>query len=119
MKLLIPVTENNGLDSKLSAHFGHAEVFAMYDTEAKELTFVENNLEHHGSAMTPVDQIMIHKPDMVFSLGMGQRAIDLFNARNVPLKTGPYRIVKEVIEHIGDLQVLAGSCSHEEHEHTC
>lgn len=119
MKLLIPVNEDKGMDSTLSEHFGHAEVFAMYNTETKALSFVANDLNHHNAATTPVDQIMVHGPEAVFSLGIGRRAIDLFNERDVPLKTGPYKTVKEVVDNIDSLQVLAGSCSHDDHEHTC
>ena len=46
------------------------------------------------------------KPDIVFSLGMGQRAIRLFNEKRVKLRSGNYKTVKEVIENIDNLEEL-------------
>lgn len=112
MKLLIPVKENKGLDSEIDAHFGHAQLFALLDSEAEKLEFIENKIEHSDPFLTPVDQIMVHKPDMVYSLEMGLRAIRLFKEKNVKLKTGNFTKIKDVIENIGKLEDLEVSCGH-------
>jgi len=112
MKLLIAINENNGENSKLSEHFGHCPYFAIYETDMKNLEIVENKLDHSNQNLTPVDQIMKFKPDVVFSLGMGQRAIELFNEKEVKLKTGNYKIVKEVIRNIDNLKELKSGCNH-------
>ena len=112
MKLLIAIDENKGFDSKLSEHFGHCSYFAIYNTITKKITIVENKLIHSDSNLTPVDQIIRFKPDIVFSLGMGQRAIKLFNEKKVKLKTGNYKIVREVIKNIYNLKELNLNCGH-------
>ena len=112
MRLLIAINENNGIDSKLSEHFGHCPYFAVYETETKKLEIVENKIDHNDSNSTPVDQIMKFNPDLVFTLGIGQRAIKLFNEKDVKLRTGNYKIVKEVIKNIDNLKESKSECSH-------
>ena len=82
MRLLIAIDEDNGIDSKLSLHFGHCPYFAIYETNTKEFKIVKNELDHSNQNLTPVDQVMKFKPGVVFSLGIGQRAIKLFNEKN-------------------------------------
>ena len=112
MKLLIAIDENNGIDSKLSEHFGHCPYFAIYETETKNLEIVKNKLDHSNQNLTPVDQIMKFNPDIVFTLGVGGRAIKLFNEKNIEVKTGRYKTVKEVIKNLNSLEEMKGSCDH-------
>ncbi len=113
MKILIAINENNGIDSKLSEHFGHCPYFGIYETETEESEIVENKIDHSNQDLTPVDQIMKFNPEVVFSLGAGQRAINLFKEKGVKLKTGNYKIFNEVILNINNLKDLDGGCEHE------
>jgi len=112
MRLLIAINENKGEESKLSEHFGRCPYFAIYDTNTKDIEIVENKLDHSNQNKTPVDQIMIFKPDIVFSKGMGPKAIELFNKKGIKIKTGPYTIVKDVIANINNLEELNVGCEH-------
>ena len=112
MKLLIAVDEDKGENSKLSEHFGHCPYFVIYETNTKEITIMKNKLEHSNPNVSPVDQIMNFNPDIVFTLGIGQRAIKLFNEKGVKLRTGKYETVKEVIENIDALKELDSGCNH-------
>ena len=112
MKLLIAINEKNGIDSKLSEHFGHCPYFAIYETETKKLEIVKNKIDHSNQNLTAVDQMMKFNPDVVFTLGAGQRAVNLFNERKVELKTGDYKTVKEVIENIENLKEMGNGCEH-------
>jgi len=112
MRILIAINEKNGINSKLSAHFGHCPYFAIYETETNNLEIIENKIDHTNQNLTPVDQIMKFNPDTVFTLGAGQRAINLFNERQVKLKTGNYKTVQEVVKNIDRLEDLDGGCEH-------
>jgi len=112
MRILIAVDENNGINSRLSEHFGHCSYFAIYETETKSFEIVENKLDHSNLEMTPVEQIMKFNPDVVFTLGIGQRAIKLFGEKSVKLKTGDYKIVKEVVENLENLKEMDTGCEH-------
>ena len=112
MKLLIAIDENKELNSKLSAHFGHCPFFAIYETKSEKLEIIKNKIDHTNQALTPIDQIMKFKPNIVFSLGIGQRAIKLLNEKNVKVKTGNFNTVKQVIENIDNLKELEQGCEH-------
>jgi len=112
-KIYFPLLNNRGEDSEISSHFGHAPYFGLYDTAVKELKITDNNLEHHGERRSPVDQIMESaNPTVVYAQGMGTRAIDLFCARGVAIKTGPYGTVKDVIDNLDKLDDLNDGCGH-------
>ena len=112
MKVLIAIDEDNGRDSKLSEHFGHCPYFAIYEIETGKFEIVENKLDHSNLDMTPVEQIMKFEPDVVFTLGMGGRAVKLFGESGVRLKTGDYKIVREVVEDVDGLKELNVGCGY-------
>jgi len=112
-KIFIPLLNNNGEDSEISLHFGHAPYFGLYNADAKELTIKKNKLDHSNAQKNPVEQIMENaNPDIVFAQDIGQRAIMLFKEKNVKLKTGRYKTVKELIENVENLENLKNDCGH-------
>jgi len=111
MKLLVALNDNNRENSKLSAHFGHCPFFGIY--EDGKLEIINNVLDHKNPNLTPVDQIMKLNIDMVFTLGIGKKAIELFEEKNVSVKTGKFTILKEVIDNIDSLNDFNGGCDHQ------
>ena len=112
-KIFIPLLNNNKENSEISLHFGHAPYFGLYNLNTKEVVVKENKLDHGDSQKSPVDQIIENaNPQIVFARDMGQRAIMLFKEKNIKLKTGPYKILKEVIENIENLEDLNKDCGH-------
>ena len=47
MNICIPTTEDNGLESRVSAHVGSAPFFAIVDSESRACRTVSNAHEHH------------------------------------------------------------------------
>ena len=112
-RLFIPLMEDNEQDSKISLHFGHAPYFGLYDIYSDKFTIEKNKLDHSIVDKTPVDQIIeMVNPTIVFAQDMGVRAINLFLKRNILLKTGPYKTVKEIINNIDNLDDLTKGCEH-------
>lgn len=66
------------MDSIVFGHFGSAPFFALFDTETKVVSIVNNSLgEHeHGQCM-PVDAISKTGAEAVLCKGMGMRAANL------------------------------------------
>ena len=113
MKLLISINNNNGAYSILSEHFGNCLYFAIYDTETTSLEITKNDINHSDKSLTPVDQVINQfNPGMVFSLAIGQKALKLFENRSIKVKTGKFRIVKDVIDDLDKLIDLGVTCSH-------
>ena len=115
-KIFFPLLDNNGEDSEISQHFGHAPFFGVYDVGKKEIKIIENNLNHTDPNKSPIDQIEeAVNPTTIFAKGIGGRAIQLIAQKGLKLKTGPYNTVKEVLANLDKLESQTESCGHEQH----
>jgi len=115
MKILIPIVEKSGKDSKISSHFGRAPFFALYESENNSLKIIENKSHHFGGKERPVEIVLRCKPDIVFVMGIGPRAVDMLRSHGIKIKTGNYDTVKKIIENKDELKELEDVC--EEHRH--
>ncbi|MBR9692296.1 hypothetical protein GOV06_05940, partial [Candidatus Woesearchaeota archaeon] len=112
-RIFFPLLDNNGEDSKISEHFGHAPFFGLYDTETKKLTITENDLDHTDPTKSPIDQIQeAVNPTTIFAKGIGGRAIQFIAEKGMSLKTGDYETVKQAIENLDKLKDLTEGCGH-------
>lgn len=112
-RMFIPIMEDKGMDSPISNHFGHAPYFGLYDLKSQNLEIKANTLDHSDKVFTPVDQVIkLSNPTIVFALGIGQKAVNLFSEKCIEVKTGDYKTVREVIEGIDNLDLQTQSCNH-------
>jgi len=112
-KIFFPLLDNNGENSKISEHFGHAPFFGLYDVELKLFSIIKNDLDHTDPNQSPIDQIQkAVNPTTIFAKGIGGRAIDLIKEKGLKLKTGNYSTVKEVITNLNNLSTQSASCGH-------
>ena len=51
MHICIPVLDDRGLDSQVSAHFGSAPGFMIVDTESGSCRLIGNGNQHHAHGM--------------------------------------------------------------------
>ncbi|MBN2102271.1 MAG: NifB/NifX family molybdenum-iron cluster-binding protein [Candidatus Aenigmarchaeota archaeon] len=114
-RIFFPLLENNGKDSKISAHFGHAPFFGIYDVKKGELKIIRNDLDHTDPTKSPIDQIQESvSPTTIFAKDIGGRAIGIIKQKGLGLKTGPYETVGEAIKNIDSLKDQTKSCGNEE-----
>ncbi len=112
-KVLVPLMDNNGDNSLVSLHFGHAPYLGVYDADSKEIIIKENRLDHINPNKTPVDQVFEEiNPTIVFVQDIGARAIDLFLQKGIKIQTGPYKTLKEVVGNIKNFVDLSEGCKH-------
>lgn len=112
-KIFFPLLDDNGLDSEISQHFGHAPFFGLYDVKSKDLKIIKNDLDHTDPSKSPIDQIEeAVNPTTIFAKGIGGRAIGLIQEKGLGLKTGNYCTVKEVIENLDKLENQTQDCGH-------
>lgn len=74
LRVAVPALGAGDLDSNLSSHFGHCDVFSLIDIEDGKIVGVEPeiNAEHaHGGCLIPVRQLESKNIDAIIVGGMG------------------------------------------------
>jgi predicted Fe-Mo cluster-binding NifX family protein len=116
-RIFFPLLDNNGKDSKISEHFGHAPFFGIFNTVNEELRIIENDLDHADPTKSPIDQIEeAVDPTTIFAKGIGGRAIGIIQQKGLRLKTGNFDTVGEALQNLDNLEDQVDSCGHE-HNH--
>ena len=102
MKIAITAENNNGLESTVAQHFGHAPFFIFVDVENGEVTTTNGMANPFADAHQP-GQIpnFIHSQNVnvILSGGMGGRAIQFFEQLNVHAATGARGTVREALKN--------------------
>lgn len=118
MRIAIPLVEG-----KLSAHFGHCETFALLDVDEKSGKVVS-----HGDVASPPHEpgalpafLSERDVNVVITGGMGPRAVELFERKNIKVVMGapadtPENIVRRYLD--GSLESAGNACTHDE-GHSC
>ena len=120
-RIVIPVADNSGLNSRLSEHFGRAPYFMVIEINSKgEILSVEaipNTSEHFGGFGRPPDRILQLKPTAVVTYGMGPRALNIFQQARVAVLRASAATVREVIEAYkrNELEELTEGCREARH----
>ena len=100
MRIAIPCSNNNGLKSEISMHFGRSPYYAFVDVEGnkiKNFEILPVPFAEHGPGDLP-NFVKENKGDVVIAYGMGGRAIDFFNRLGIEIITGASGTVKEVVD---------------------
>jgi ATP-binding protein involved in chromosome partitioning len=110
MKIAVPMTEGS-----VSAHFGHCEKFAIFETTDKQVTNVRHLVPPaHEPGVFP-KWLKEQGADVIIAGGMGSRAQDLFSSQGIQVISGvsadrPNELVKQYLE--GNLTAGDNTCSH-------
>lgn len=102
MKIAVTAENNNGLDSMVAHHFGHAPFFILVDVENGEVTATQgvNNpfLNGHAPGQVP-GFIQGQNANVMLSGGMGGRAIQFFEQAGILTATGADGTVRQALEN--------------------
>ncbi len=120
MNICIPVTEDKGLVSPVSAHFGSAPLFMIVDTETGSCRAVVNRNQHHGHGMCqPLMSLSNENIDGLAVGGIGMGALGKLQAANMRVFISHLPTVEETVTAFknGSLQEAtpAMACSHHGH----
>lgn len=105
----------------VAGHFGHCENFNIFDIE-------NNAIVNHESIANPG-----HKPgflpnflgdlgvNVIIAGGMGEGAVNIFNARNIEVIMGATGVAQEAVERYlrGELKSTGSICYEHQHEGEC
>lgn len=122
MRIAIPVTEYQGLDSLVCGHFGSAPAFALVDSETMAVEVLENRTHVHG-ACSPAKTLGDARLDAVIAGGMGAGAVRNFRSAGIKV----YRVhggsVATALSRFKAAELAemddAGSCTGHAGGHTC
>jgi predicted Fe-Mo cluster-binding NifX family protein len=121
-RIVIPAEDSNGLDARLSEHFGRAPYFIIVELDEDgnivNVQSVSNESEHFGGVGSPPDRILQFRPNAVITYGMGPRALRIFQDAGVAVLRANADTVKEVVEAYrqGRLEELTEGCYRARHQ---
>ena len=102
MKIAVTAEDNNGLESPVAQHFGHAPFFMLVDVEDSEVSAVQGIANPFVSGHQPgqiPNFIQQQKADVILSGGMGGRAIQFFKQAGIEAATGASGTVRQALEN--------------------
>jgi len=119
-KIVIPAEDGNGLNARLSEHFGRAPYFIIVELEDDNISNVQvvsNESEHFGGFGRPSDSILQFKPNAIITYGIGPRALSIFQEAGIAVLKANANTVKDVVEAYKQdkLEELTEGCHYARH----
>jgi predicted Fe-Mo cluster-binding NifX family protein len=117
MNICIPVLEDRGLESPVSAHFGSAPLFMIIDTENSSCRSIPNQNLHHSHGMCqPLLSLAGEKLDGMVVGGIGMGALGKLMAANIRVYLAEHSTVDATLSAFknGKLRLVtpATACGH-------
>ncbi|HSP89666.1 MAG TPA: NifB/NifX family molybdenum-iron cluster-binding protein [Vicinamibacterales bacterium] len=122
MQICIPVLDDRGLDSQVSAHFGSAPGFMIVDTASGSCRLIDNRNEHHAHGMCqPLAAIAGETVDGIVVGGIGMGALMKLQAAGITVYRAMHPTVGETLAAFtaGSLEPIdqRGACAGHGHHH--
>ncbi|RPJ80794.1 MAG: diguanylate cyclase [Acidobacteria bacterium] len=109
MRICIPVGEDNGLESKVWAHFGSAPGFMIVDTESGSWQVIPNRNQHHAHGMCmPLASLQGEQLDAIAVGGIGAGALNKLMAADIRVYSCDNTSVAQVVADLkaGTLKLM-------------
>ncbi len=121
MKLCIPAMGQKGIEETVGQHFGKVPYYALYDTDTKETTVIENTSEHNGGVGLPPEIMDKEGVDIMLCGGLGQKAVLMFEQYGIDVFIGANGTIQDAISAWEDCKLTRAtqnnSCSGHDHDH--
>jgi predicted Fe-Mo cluster-binding NifX family protein len=122
MQLCVPVLEDQGLDSRVSAHFGSAPAFMLVDTDSGATRAIVNRNAHHEHGMCqPLAALAGESIDGIVVGGIGMGALMKLQAAGIAVYRAAHPTVGDAVTAFkeGLLQPVGAqdACGHHGHHH--
>ncbi len=124
MRICFPIERNDGLDSKLSDHFGSAPMFMVADTDSNELTVLSNSDQHHAhGACNPLQTLQGSGIEGIAVRNIGTGAVAHLNRAGLSVYKATAETVRENVEKLAASELprytTSESCSGHGHGGGC
>jgi predicted Fe-Mo cluster-binding NifX family protein len=98
VNVCIPVLEDQGLKSRLNAHFGSTPMFVIADTESGGCRAIPNHNQHHGhGGCQPLLALAGEQIDAAIVGGIGMGALRKLQAAGVRVFLSRHATVEEAM----------------------
>lgn len=120
-RVVIPAEDGNGIDARLSGHFGRAPYFVFVDLDengnVSNVQTIPDVGEHFGGSGRPTDTILQLRPNALITYGIGPRALSIFQDAGVAVLRTNAGTVKEVVDAYrqNKLEELTEGCHQARH----
>ena len=126
MRIAISAEDNNGMNSTVCEHFGHAPFFVVADVTDGQVGHFEvipnPHFPNHGPGQVP-EFLNRQGANAILTGGMGYRAIGFFDQFGIQVVTGATGTVAQALDAFVAGQLSgAAACAHGEHhggDHVC
>ena len=120
MKICMPTQTDQGVDAAVTAHFGSAPFFTIYDTDTKRFEHIGNrNLHHIHSGCQPLMALRGQAVDVVICGGMGARAVQKLGADGIKAYKVKGATVKEALINYLEGRLNPITSLNACHDHDC
>jgi predicted Fe-Mo cluster-binding NifX family protein len=116
VKIVFPTLDEKG--ESIGSHFGRVPFYAWFDIKDGNVIdqgVIPNDSEHFGGVGLPPERIARLHNDAIIVLGMGSRAIAMFQNMNIAVLQATGASTAENIDLFmkGELKELTEGCLHE------
>ena len=98
MKIGIPTMGENGLDNPVGEHFGRVPTYTIVDLETDEVKVISNTSNHMGGQENPPEILARHGVNIMICMGLGRRAISMFEGLGIEVYIGATGTVKDAVD---------------------
>ena len=115
----IPIQTDDGLNSKVSSHFGKAPFYLLYNTSTKTANVIKNTSNHYGGKEHPPVLLKNAGVQIMLAGGMGSNARKIFEKNNIKVYYGASNTAKETLElyESGKLSEISPDDGNHHHNH--
>jgi predicted Fe-Mo cluster-binding NifX family protein len=124
-KVVIPVSDKNGLNARIADHFGRAPFYAVLaldeNKKIESVETVENSGEHCGGQGHMHENILSLQPNVQIAYGMGPRGLSNLQEAGVEVLRANADTVKDVMDSYlnSKLEELTEGCHQARHHGHC
>jgi len=96
MKIVIPTEDMNGLESKVSEHFGKCNTYTFVDENGNVTLIIHNTSEHMGGVGLPPEIMKKNEADILLCRGLGPRALEMCRELGIDVYVGQVETAGEM-----------------------
>lgn len=121
IRIAVSSLDNNGLNSRVSEHFGRCPYFTLVELEdqkIKSIQAIDNPYAHNHAPGQIPEYIHQQAASVMLTGGMGHRAVSFFEGYGIEVATGAVGTVQQAVQdYLSGKLRGASPCAESQHHH--